>query len=173
MINISFHTQALNTRAISSEGVGIRTAVSGDAHACGKIYPMSDGRSLCRYLCFLAVETLACAWSAHGMLPCLNNPHPLLPWHTVFGLDWRVAAALLALGLLLPYLACLLAFQLYLAATAQTARECLRRYVGAHPHDTLLTHDICPGRPVLHWRRQWRRRPKRACQFEQHMSGLK
>ena len=87
--------------------------------------------SLCRYLCFLAVETVACAWSAHGMLPCLTDPSPLLPWHTIFGLDWRAAAALLALGPLLPYLACLLAFQLYLAATAQTARECLRRYVQA------------------------------------------
>ena len=34
---------------------------------------------------------------------------------------------LLLLGLLLPFLAYLLAQQLYLAATAQTARECFRR----------------------------------------------
>lgn len=92
---------------------------------------MNDGRSLRRYLCFLAVEGVACAWAAHGTLPCLTHPHPLLPWHTISGLDWRVDAALLALGLLLPYLAGLLAFQLYLAATAQTARECLRRYMCA------------------------------------------
>ncbi len=83
------------------------------------------------------------------MLPCLTDPHPLLPWHTVFGLDWRVVAALVALGLLLPYLTCLLAFQLYLAATAQTARECLRRYVHVQPLDTFLTRGIFTGRLVL------------------------
>ena len=61
-------------------------------------------------------------------MPCLANPHPLLPWHTVFGVDWRVAATMLLLvGLLLPFLAYLLALQLYLAATAQTARECFGR----------------------------------------------
>ena len=110
---------------------GRQAAFCNDAHACSSMCNKGDRRSLCRYLCLLAVETVACAWSADGMLPCLTDPHPLLPWHTIFGLDWRVAAALLALGLLLPYLACLLAFQLYLAATAQTARKCLRRC--AHP----------------------------------------
>lgn len=82
----------------------------------------------CRYLGFLVAQTTSCAWAAHAALPCLTNPHPLLPWHTLFGVDWRVAATmLLLLGLLLPFLAHLLAQQLYLAATAQTARECFRR----------------------------------------------
>ena len=108
---------------------------------------MNDRGSAHRYLCFLTAEGLACVWAAHGMLACLTSPHPLLPWHTIFGLDWRVAAALLVLGVLLPYLACLFAFQLYLAATAQTARECLRRYV----HALLMhsSHDILPGKLLL------------------------
>ncbi|CAK0786859.1 hypothetical protein CVIRNUC_010073 [Coccomyxa viridis] len=97
-------------------------------HHCLWLGTCIGARNQAMYLCFLAVEAVACAWSADGMLPCLTDPHPLLPWHTVFGLDWRVVAALVALGLLLPYLTCLLAFQLYLAATAQTARECLRRH---------------------------------------------
>ena len=124
-----------NVRAFTGPCV----AVDDDAHACGSMGSLSEGQRVCRYLCFLAVEGLACAWSAHGMLPCLMNPHQLLPWHTIFGLDWRVAAALLVLGLLLPYLAWLLALQLYLAATAQTARECLRRYVHAQSLDKFLT----------------------------------
>lgn len=88
---------------------------------------MKCAGALRRYLCFLAVQTAACAWAAHATLPCLADPHPLLPWHTLFGVDWRVAGTLLLLGLLLPYLAYLLGHQLYLAATAQTARERLKR----------------------------------------------
>lgn len=82
---------------------------------------------MCRYLCYLAIQAMTCAWAVHATLPCLTNQHPLLPWHTLFGVDWRVATTLSLLGLLLPYLAYLLGQQLYLAATAQTAREYLRR----------------------------------------------
>lgn len=82
---------------------------------------------MCRYLVFLAVQTAACAWAAHAALPCLMQPHPMLPWHTLFGVDWRVVLSLLLLGVLLPYLGYLLTHQIYLAATAQTARERLKR----------------------------------------------
>ena len=82
----------------------------------------------CRYLGFLLSQAGSCAWAAHAVLPCVANPTRLLPWHTLFGVGWRVAiSVLLLLGFLLPFLAYLIAQQLYLAATAQTARECFRR----------------------------------------------
>ena len=55
---------------------------------------------------------------------------PIRCCHGTRCLGWigvSLRAMLLLLGLLLPYLAYLLVQQLYLAATAQTARECFRR----------------------------------------------
>ncbi|CAL5222262.1 g4600 [Coccomyxa viridis] len=133
-------------------------------HDCAWLGTCIGARNQCMYLGFLVAQTASCAWAAHAALPCLANPHPLLPWHTLFGVDWRVAATmLLLLGLLLPFLAYLLAQQLYLAATAQTARECFRRdQVPYLMHVNRRVHPFSRGilrnvwnyvawRPERHW----------------------
>ena len=76
-----------------------------------------------RFVGFLATQTTVLAWSLQAAVSCLHNAAPLVPDSAFFGYDWEVVASIGLLVFLLTFVACLLGYQLYLAATAQTTRE--------------------------------------------------
>lgn len=76
-----------------------------------------------RFVCFLATQTAALAWALQAAVSCVHNAAPLVPDSAFFGYDWEVVASIGILVFLLTFVACLLGYQLYLAATAQTTRE--------------------------------------------------
>ena len=77
----------------------------------------------CRFVGFLASQTAVLAWSLQAAVSCLHNAAPLMPDSAFFGYDWEVVASIGLLVFLLTFVACLLGYQLFLAATAQTTRE--------------------------------------------------
>ncbi len=76
-----------------------------------------------RFVGFLATQTVLLAWALQAAVSCLRNAAPLMPDSAFFGYDWEVVASVGLLAFLLTFVACLLGYQLFLAATAQTTRE--------------------------------------------------
>ncbi|BDA50200.1 probable palmitoyltransferase ERF2 at C-terminar half [Coccomyxa sp. Obi] len=92
-------------------------------HHCAWIGTCVGARNRPMFVGFLATQTAVLAWSLQAAVSCLDNAVPLVPDSAFFGYDWEVVASIGLLVFLLTFVACLLGYQLFLAATAQTTRE--------------------------------------------------
>lgn len=62
-------------------------------------------------------------WALQAAVSCVHSTAMLIPDSSFFGYDWQVVVSIGLLAFLLTFVACLLGYQLYLVATAQTSRE--------------------------------------------------
>ena len=107
-----------------------------------------------RFLAFLVAQTAALAWAlcetASMLAPSSALPSAQAAY--LFGFNLRVLALCAVLAALLAFLGRALSYQLYLAATAQTAREHVQRMqvpylmhvlTGKHPFSQGLLANLC------------------------------